>query len=685
MKLLPQNPFFPTKIEHDQDPVFWLSGQARKLSRTMKPAFVSGSRGSGKTTLLRSLRTAEIKTNASLRTQYGRATFDWFGVYLQFNRTLQSINSTAANAIVRYLDQPAYRGLLAPESVPLRTFQSYLETTIILAFLEDLISVSDRKEVFLHTKTERFVCDEISARIADQSVIGDIYALRSFLTRARGLFSALPTEQSIPQLIAHINRFAPGELLGWMVDLVKGLRGSLLNKNVGTKLLVLIDDCESLTEDQQTLLNTVVKQFEGGIKFVVSFIAGQYNRNTTLLPNTVLSNADFEAISLDDESREDFIAFCERVTQLRLEHYYNNAAPSHRRPLQKFSLDATLGSLSPNELVRLVARASISPEVKSWTGEVEKTKDILREVIARRNWRKFSIEDQQTPYIEHAIIALMKTDPYSLTLEARQDTFAKVVDRKNFAALIYCVENIIGSRTIPYAGKDVVCGLATGCIRDYLDIMGAIYDEAIGDIDEEWSESRSPKIKHLTYFVAPGRPIPMDRQRAAIYRASEDKWEILRKFTVKSSFEIIQVVSGLGNLLALLQKPDDPYKMISKGERGRFSIDPVRLDTILSIRRSELTTREALRTLQRDGFVRLVSSPEQMEGGRAKSGVFEFHLHRRLYPVLGLSPRGPYESVRLDETRFAALLLDPNMDTEAWARRTLPASENTAVQGEIGL
>jgi DNA polymerase III delta prime subunit len=688
MTLLPQNPFLPTKIEHDQDPVFWLSSHARQLSKTYKHAFVSGSRGSGKTTLLRSLRTADIKGNGSLRSQYSRNTFDWFGVYLQFNKTLQTINSESSAALLTYLSRTPNPSAANPESVRLRVFQTYLELTIFLAFLEDLIKISDRKEVSLSSVLEKRICAEVAFRIEDKSgelQHKDIYGLKATFERCRSLFSAIPTEETLPRLVSLINSFTPGELLGYMSELIGGLRGSLVPKKGELKPIILIDDCESLTEDQQISLNTTLKQFEGRIKFIISFIEGQYNRNLTLLPNTVLKNDDFEAVKLDEESRENFILFCERVTRLRLRHFYEGAVTNPRRPLPEFSLEKTLGTFSVNELLASLVTTSISESVQAWSGEVEKTKAILRQVITKRNWQKFSVSDNQMPYVEHTIMEAMDIDPFTLVKEIKQNTLAKVIDRKNFAAMVYCAREKIKSRTVPYAGRDIVIQLATGCIRDYLDIMAAIYDTAIAAIDSTWKETKEPRISHLTYFADPDRPVSIERQRAAIYSASGAKWEVLRRFTVKSSFDVIQVISGLGALVVQLQKPAEAYKSVSQSERGLFVIDVGQLDRALTIRKAEFRTSEVFRTLQRDGFIRLVSSPDDKDHREAKSQRLIFHLHRRLHPELGLSPRGPYERVTLNASRFASLLLDPNVDPERWAAEMLPNVNNEAIQGEIGL
>lgn len=676
--MLPPNPFRPTKIEHDKDPVFLLSSTAREIPSNFKHVHVSGSRGSGKTTLLRSLRTAEIRNNHTLRAQYGRATFDWFGVYLQFAKSLQSIMSASTDALLVYMTEKNSSIPVDHDHVRFRVFQCYLEISILLAFISDLLQVTDRNDVYIMSKVEQQVCIELLDRLGIDSNEADIFLVRRALDRARAHFSALPNEQSLGALSTLLNAFAPGDLLGFAAEVANGLRGQLVRKDVPIRLMVLIDDAEMLTADQQCILNTLLKQTEGQIKFVIAFIAGLYDANSTMLANTVLKNDDFSTVKLDDEPRQDFINFCERVTDLRLRYFYQLADPNAARPIPPFTLRGTLGDFTPNQLIGHAIIGSQSVQVQRWRSQVEATRSQLRAIISRRNWPKFSIGENQVPFVEHELVRLLNVDIAHLGDPGRQDSIAKTFDRKQVAALVYIATRILPTHNIPYAGADTVCALATGCIRDYLDIMAEIYDAAIRHVDDAWKVSGLPRIDHLTYFAKPPRPIDPGVQRSGIQLASNKKWEILETFTIRTSFNLPVVVAGLAELTSQLQKPESPRDFVTQADRGLFTFDPVLLDAILETRHAEISSDEVIAALQRDGFIKVLVSRTKSAAGTTPRSLEEFHLHRRLFPRLGISYRGPYERFRLNESHFATLIVGKSVEPAKWATQALKSRAGPA-------
>lgn len=671
--MLPPNPFRPTKIEQDKDPVFLLSTTAREIPANFKHVHVSGSRGSGKTTLLRSLRTAEIRSNHTLRAQYGKATFDWFGIYLQFNRTLQSLMTSSGRSILRLLGEEG-QDEDTQKLAHFRVYQSYLELTILSSLIDDLIDVSDRRDIFLTSVVERQVALSILSRLKVDCEEYDIFAVKRELDRCKAFYSALPTERSVKALLTFIDCFAPGDLLNYATEVANGLRGQLVRKNVPIRLMVLIDDAESLTGDQQAITNTILKQIEGRIKFVIAYVAGQYDPNSTLLPNTVLNNDDYSVVPLDDESHSDFKNFFERVTDLRLKTFYQLAAGERDQPLAKFSLRRTLGDFKPNQLIADAIIGSQSVTVQKWRSAVETTRAQLRTLVAKKNWAKFSLNDNQTPFVEHVLIELLGVDIGRLATLSQQEVIAKGFDRKQVGALLYVVHKILPIHNVPYAGADAVVGLATGRIRDYLDIMAEIYDAAVRDFDPNWRIAGIPDIKHIQHFASPDRPLGSEVQRGGILTASDAKWNILENFTIRTSFNLPLVVAGLATLTQRLQLPKSAYGFVSQPDRGIFAFDAEKLDTILEARRAEVRSDDVIRALQRDAFIRVLSSRTKSTTGFLSQNMEEFHLHRRLFPRLGISYRGPYERFRLSEQALCTLIIGKDVSPDRWAEGVLKSA-----------
>lgn len=686
---LPQNPFQPTKIEHDRDPVFWLSGRAKELAGTMKHAHVSGSRGSGKTTLLRSLRTSDIRTNHMLRTQYNRSTFDWFGVYIQLNRTLQTVTDGASRAILKLADLSGRRELVNDADVYVKVFSFYLELTILQAFLDDIRLAKDRRDIYIPARVEAEVGRTLIRLLTPQAPQewADLYTVTEELQRTKALFTSIPTETTVSSLIERVNAFSSGDLLDQLVHMIGALKGQMLRKDREIRPLVLIDDCESLLPEQQAILNTILKGYEGRVKFIIAFIAGQYDSNTTFLPNTVLKDDDFLSVKIDEESRAQFKEFCEHVTRTRFNHFYEVGGGSLRSPLPPFELERVLGDPSPNVMIATLVASSVSQLVKNWDGQVKKTREELRAVIERPKWPAWSIMDGQTPYIEHFFLETSNTKPIDLRSVRSRESLTKQIDRKQVAALVYIVEKHFPRTEIPYAGYNTVMNLSAGCIRDYLDIMAAIYDELTDSTDANWSTERNPGLHHLIRFASAKTPIRWETQRAGILKSSQRKWDALRDFKVKSDIQIVEVIAGLSAVLVELQRPASAERALSTPERGIFVFDPETLDTILSLRRSEVRTRDVMRVLQRDGFIRIVTLPEDRKTASKADSLVKFHVHNRLYPVLRISHRGPYRLVRLDENQFASLILDGlDGDPSKWARSVAKRAEtNGKKQEEFGL
>jgi hypothetical protein len=320
-----------------------------------------------------------------------------------------------------------------------------------------------------------------------------------------------------------------------------------------------------------------------------------------------------------------------------------------------------------NELIAASLIGSQSVRVERWRSQVEARKNELRRVLNRRNWRKYSVDDDQYPFIEHELMSLLNVKPDDLRDLKEQDSKAKTFDRKQVGALVYIYDRVLPSHNIPYAGADIICQLATVNIRDYLDIMAAIFDVFMESRVQEWGAAKGAKPADLQAFVQPSKPLSIDIQRKGVQRASEAKWDILNNFTISSGFNVPVFVLALGELTKNLQRPEDARQFVSSADRGLLMYDPERLDRILETKGTTIRSDDVVRTLQRDGFINVTSSRTRSTRSLSYKGLEVFHLHRRLFPRLGISYRGPYESFRLDEIAIANLLDAGSIDPISWA------------------
>jgi len=615
--MITRNPFQPTKIEHDNEPVFLLSDTARSIPSNFKNHYISGSRGSGKTTLLRSLSTIDISKSRILAKQYNRSQFDWFGIYIQFSKTLQTIVNRNGRGLLNFAQLDGDDIQL--EQIEFSVFHIYFELSVFHSFLDDLRWMQSSGTLNLMRRQEREACAPILKRLGFEEEWPDFAALKECIATVLASFSSLPTAAALERLSGIVGAFLPGELLRKAGEIARQLKGTLFRKDAPIRLMVLIDDAELLSDKQQAFLNTLGKTLEGDIKFVVTYIAGLFNPNETILKDTVLKNDDFTLVDLDDSTSYDFYGFCNRVTDLRLRHFFDKSSGDGAGSLNGFSLKRTLGEFSLNELIQASLVGSQSVKVERWRSQVEARKGELRQVLNRRNWSKYSVEDGQFPFIEHELISLSGVKMADLKNLKEQDAKSKTFDRKQVGALIYIYDRVLPNHNVPYAGSDIICQLATVNIRDYLDIMSAIFDVFMEQRVKDWSSAKGARPTDLRAFAQPSKPIAVDIQRRGVQRASDAKWEILDNFTISSGFNVPAFVLALGELTKNLQRPEEGRQFVSSADRGLLMYDPDRLDRILETKGSKVRSDRVIQTLHRDGFINVISTPRAIRVWRCST------------------------------------------------------------------
>jgi len=200
-----------------------------------------------------------------------------------------------------------------------------------------------------------------------------------------------------------------------------------------------------------------------------------------------------------------------------------------------------------------------------------------------------------------------------------QDAKSKTFDRKQVGALIYIYDRVLPNHNVPYAGSDIICQLATVNIRDYLDIMSAIFDVFMEQRVKDWSSAKGARPTDLRAFAQPSKPIAVDIQRRGVQRASDAKWEILDNFTISSGFNVPAFVLALGELTKNLQRPEEGRQFVSSADRGLLMYDPDRLDRILETKGSKVRSDRVIQTLHRDGFINVISTPRAIRVWRCST------------------------------------------------------------------
>lgn len=653
------NPFKPTKIEWETNPKIWLSPTARSFTTSLKPVYISGNRGSGKTTLLRSLSSRFLLESDFLRRQYSLKHFHWFGAYLQFNRNLQFYTSELASCVNASAISEGER--ITDHEV----FSKYFEISLLSSFLEE-VKYLELKDL-LHTKAplERAACKELESIFSDCEIPGvknvdDFSDARRLCNKVLDIFLMRDYDYSGAFVRRAIQAFPIGRLIRFIRENgIPALASPLFRSNQPLQLFVLVDDCESLSIEQQKALNTYVRQTEGEAKWIVSYLGGQFNSVDTFLPNTSLTEADREIVHLGGMKDSDFVRFCEQVADIRLKSviYQNTEKVLHDDLSFSFQ---RFGEYNYNALVELSLKGSQARPVREFKHRVDETKAVLKSIVSKGMHSQFHCSPGQSPYIEHIIIDELKLDIWQYALKDEQRTLQKVIARKQVAAFIYICE-LLNRRPV-LAGRNIANLFSDTTIRDFLDLMASVWDSSEAG-NRSGLGSSNTVANRARYFLAKTTVIPPSMQNSAIRNSSEAKAQSVEALLSSTEPHIAHFVKGIGYLTYELHGLADKPRALSTPERGVFRTNVDQVDSLFVGEQREGQFIRLLRRMERDGFVRIVELP-----GRGSPFV-KFRLHRRLCPHFGCSPRGGYEVVAMEARDVVTLLKwSSGADQMKWAK-----------------
>lgn len=670
------NPFTPTKFELEQNPVIWLSKFSKKMKGDMKSNFVSGSRGSGKTTILRSLATETILSDRFLREQHGKAKLRWYGQYLKFNRNFQEYTDSLEASLC---------GRFADEQLSERLFGAYLEISLLKFMLDDAVRLQADGKIHFHGSSEVNACSQLAFLFSDFDWIKipqlfDFHDALRLVTRIRKKFLEFRTDRDVEPLVQIIDRFEPCSVLSFIREFVlPSIRTSDVANSAEINLYVLLDDCENLSNSQQIALNSLIKRTEGEVKWVLCFLSERYNITDTNLRNTTLTTDDREVLPLNEIDEKEFVSFCEKVTNTRIEKFLEVLKSSHFsnrhtdfRITQKFQSDVSYNS----RIARLVDQ-STARSVVSFVADVESTRDRLLNFTSKKNRPRFNLgKGSPLPFVQHAVIEAfgLKVEDY-VSDSGQVSLYNTLRGKQAFAYIAIC------SKYFPapiYGGSEYVVAVSDRCIRDYLDVMGAFYDHFASS--EDGNFSRSKAISAALRFWSESA-VDVGLQDRILKRASLKKIENL-KLSKQSRSTLENFVFAFGELQAAIEGDYLEWGSIRQSRRGLFEVEVEEV-----AKRSSMSTQDVLSVfheLEYDRYIKIHPDPED----KARSGV-KFSLHRRLRPYFSCG----HLSVSGDPITISAHLLadilsnEDDFDAKDWAGRAYadirPAPDDRQMELEL--
>lgn len=624
--MTPANPFRPTRFEHHDHPLIWLSPNVQLLEG-LKSVYVAGTRGSGKTSLLKAVNWRERLYNPTVRDQLGSNPPDYVAVYFRLPDFL-----TSAIGLIDW--RLCFPNSPTPELVGYEIFAQLIEFVGAQLICEAISSLRAAQRFNYTTDDEdKLVAAMLArypplARAAGDEGCQGLDGLSVVFRRLHQRLNVLITRGQVQDALAISLETQPGVFIN---ELASGLR-NLACSNDGTcsagfHLKICIDDCETLQPAQQRFLNSLVRSTRNPLFWVVSYVSVDYDSTNTVHFNQTLSDADRTQLLLDDMGNSEFYRLCEGVSLLRI--YYSDpslrAVPLTELPRSFFRLDDLLGKVSLNALLASQAAHSLSAD---FTKLVERAR--ASGMRTGRNHVPPIFETYVLEKLGHRLA------------DEREANLQAYLRRKNVAAMLAIFAEF-RINNIPYVGATTIVSLSNLCIRDYLELIGSIYDEAL----------RRKEIRTVADLRQRETPLSQDVQRVGVRNSSRAKLDGIRNIIERDWAEATRTVEFIGKLTALLQSNPNAESTLATPERGNFIFDLSALDNDkggLPGRRAFVT--RVLRRCEADGLLR-PARPDQNDDEDAHE--LAFHLHRRFAPEFGFSYRGPYGLLRMPMVEFAEM------------------------------
>ncbi len=669
------NPFLPTRFEYDTSPLLWRSPLADELEKP-NSYFIKGTRGSGKTSILKTINWRERVENKVLADQIKEPS-NCIAVYFRLpehmSQSMASINWASVTP-----DAPS------DQLMAYSYFSHYLESVALETILEAVVRLRSYGKLKYDISGEATITNEVFEKFtalrsfAPTNSPNTFNDIKSTFDKMHHEMNRAATRGTVSTMLDRLPASEPGELIKFVTSKIM----SFINPEKDVHIKVCVDDCEALKESQQIFLNSLVRTSVAPVFWVVTFVASDYETTNTVIHNQKLSDADRKVIDLENTTPLEFRKLCEAVSSLRFFYTAKKLGVESfqgQSVVNLFDLTSILGSFSINQLFDTATKKGLGAKLIDFRDSAQFFLETSQEHLNKEQLKAIGIHNSKTlPFYQCYLLSQlypgMKIEEFKDKSMAELKAFSALLRRKQVGAYLNMCSQFGVNKPL-YAGSKIVLSMSDGCIRDYLELMGSIYDG--------FSHRRTSRLES---FIRRSTPVGIKAQSRWITRCSWQKLEGIKEG--KDSIEILtsevsKVVEGLGWLTQFLQASTEDKRSLRTAERGVFYFD---LENLSGTSESDLFedrdyVQRVLRRAVLEGLLRVeqpFSSRQNLKEG--SEAQIAYRLHKRYAAHFCFSYRGAYEPVAINASELLWLCSNSeSADAKKWAIKQLDRLPNISV------
>jgi len=337
------------------------------------------------------------------------------------------------------------------------------------------------------------------------------------------------------------------------------------------RFIILLDEYENLRENQQRIVNTLVKHTRLPVTFRIGTRLRGFRTNDTLIEEEFLmQDADYRIIRFEDilmAHDENYKKLLKMIAKKRLEEMPEFA---------KYGLndiEDILGYISPEDEAQLIVYDRVLSEneamefqlekyltkkhvqaIKDHIPETAERKDILKKLVNKKNplFDMVNLLLLRRGYKPRVIISMYEAYIQGNKNDRKYSKYKNLYDKNKFA-LVFQLASLYRPKQKLYAGFDVFCMLSSGIIRNFLELCYQSFNIAL--------------FSDTTTLVNDGK-MPFKTQSTGAKIRAERYMDVIERIP-KHGNEIKSLVIQLGAIFYSWQNDE----VLSEPEVTHFCID----------------------------------------------------------------------------------------------------------------